>query len=159
MSTFNSFIDIINPTTNGIIEVRRVDQTLDDSNNVISQAFVRWTLFPGQDVTNQWPAVQAVCANTWTPAVIAAYQASFPPTPPRPTQISKRDFLNRFSVGERIAIRQAAKTTDVIAEDFIHLLDISDTVTLTDKQTVDGLNYCVQMGYVSAANANTILTP
>lgn len=62
-------IDIINPTSDGTVEIREIIAT-----NGIN-TYIRWTLIPGQDVSAQDPSVQAVCNETWTPTVIAAYQA------------------------------------------------------------------------------------
>ena len=62
-------IDIINPTADGTIEVRKVT-TVDGIDS-----YTRWTLIPGQDISQQDPSVQDVCNETWTPFVIAAYQA------------------------------------------------------------------------------------
>ena len=62
-------IDIINPTADGTIEVRKVT-TIDGINS-----YIRWTLMPGQNISEQDPSVQSICNQIWTPFVIAAYQA------------------------------------------------------------------------------------
>jgi hypothetical protein len=62
-------IDIINPTADGTIEVR---------NTIVIdgvEAYVRWTLLPGQNILGQDPSVQEICNTIWTTEVIAAYQA------------------------------------------------------------------------------------
>ena len=64
-----TIIDVINATSNGIIECRQ--STTDDNGNI---SFFRWTLYPGQDISNQDQKVQQVCNQTWTQEVISAYE-------------------------------------------------------------------------------------
>ncbi|MGZ5078611.1 MAG: hypothetical protein ACXWHZ_03585 [Usitatibacter sp.] len=154
--TITSIIDVIDPQPNGVVLVRRSDITLDESGIEVSRAFHRWSLSPGDDLSAQWPEVVTVCQQTWTPEVIAAYQASRPPPPPR-IVISRLAFLSRMTPQERITIRTAAKGADAIAEDFIHILDISESVTLTDQLTIDGVNYCESKGYLAPGRAAQIL--
>lgn len=67
-------IDKIEVIENGIIQVRQVTRILED-NVELSVSFHRWTLSPGQDVSDQESRVQAIAKSTWTDEVIAAYQA------------------------------------------------------------------------------------
>jgi hypothetical protein len=65
-----TIIDLIQPTKDGVIEVRQA--TYDENNEV---TYHRWTLLPGQNVENQEQAVKDVCVATWTPEIILAYKA------------------------------------------------------------------------------------
>ncbi len=67
-------IDIIEPLPTGVIQVRRT--TTEVINGRPERTHFRWTLAPGQDISDQDPAVQAVCDEVWTPEVIAAYEQS-----------------------------------------------------------------------------------
>lgn len=67
-------IDKIEVVENGIIQVRQVTRILEDGVE-LSASFHRWTLSPGQDISDQEPRVQAIANATWTDEVIAAYQA------------------------------------------------------------------------------------
>lgn len=67
-------IDKIEVVENGIIQVRQITRIVEDGNE-LSASYHRWTLTPGQDVSDQEPRVQAIANATWTPEVIAAYQA------------------------------------------------------------------------------------
>ena len=67
-------IDKIEVVENGIVQVRERTDVLEDG-NVLSSSFHRWTLTPGQDLTGQAANVVAIANATWTPEVIAAYQA------------------------------------------------------------------------------------
>ena len=69
-----SLIDKIEVVENGIIQVRQVTRILEDGVE-LSSSFHRWTLAPGQDVSDQEARVQAIANATWTPEVIAAYNA------------------------------------------------------------------------------------
>jgi hypothetical protein len=65
-------------------------------------------------------------------------------------------FLKRITSAERIAIRVLAKT-DVIAEDFIHLLDQSGDVIRSNPDVLAGLNYLVSTGTLAAGRPSEIL--
>jgi hypothetical protein len=67
-------IDKIEIVENGIVQVRQVERILEDGKE-LSASYHRWTLAPGQDVSDQEPRVQAIANATWTPEVIAAYKA------------------------------------------------------------------------------------
>ena len=67
-------IDKVEVVENGIVQVRQVTRIMEDGNQ-LSSSYHRWTLTPGQDVSDQESKVQAVCNAVWTPEVIAAYQA------------------------------------------------------------------------------------
>ena len=67
-------IDKIEVIENGIIQVRQVTRILEDGKE-LSNSFHRWTLTPGQDISDQEDRVKAIANATWTPEVIAAYQA------------------------------------------------------------------------------------
>jgi len=68
-------IDQIQVVTNGNIQVRETTTITENGKEPI-KSYARWTLYPGQDVSTQDPKVQAVCTATWTPEVIAAYNAA-----------------------------------------------------------------------------------
>jgi hypothetical protein len=67
-------IDKIEVVENGIIQVRQVTRIMEDGKQ-LSSSFHRWTLSPGQDVSDQAANVRAIAAAAWTEEVIAAYQA------------------------------------------------------------------------------------
>lgn len=67
-------IDKIEVIENGIVQVREATRILKDGVQ-IAQTYHRWTLTPGQDVSDQPANVQAIATAAWTPEVIAAYQA------------------------------------------------------------------------------------
>ena len=69
-----SVIDRIEVVENGILQIRQRND-IQDGGNTIASNFHRWTLTPGQDTTGQDARVVAIAAATWTPEVIAAYEA------------------------------------------------------------------------------------
>jgi hypothetical protein len=70
-----SVVDKIEVLLLGQIQVRRRDQILKDGVEVAA-TYHRHVLSPGNDLTNEDPRVVAIAEATWTPEVIAAYQAS-----------------------------------------------------------------------------------
>jgi urease accessory protein UreE len=70
-----SVVDKIEVLLAGQIQVRRRDQVLKDGTE-IAATYHRHVLSPGDDLTNEDPRVVAIAEATWTPEVIAAYQAS-----------------------------------------------------------------------------------
>ena len=67
-------IDKIEVVENGIIQVRQATRIIENGAQ-LSQSYHRWSLTPGQDISDQPANVQAICAAAWTEEVIAAYQA------------------------------------------------------------------------------------
>ena len=73
--TERSVVDKIEVLLTGQIQVRRRDQILKDGVEVAA-TYHRHVLSPGDDLSNEDPRVVAIAEATWTPEVIAAYQAS-----------------------------------------------------------------------------------
>lgn len=90
--------------------------------------------------------------GVWNPAT----RAHETPAPVRVVVISRLAFLQRFTVQERIAIRNAAKSNPVI-EDFMHLLDLAADVDLTHTPTMQGVGYLELQGLIAAGRAAAIL--
>jgi hypothetical protein len=70
-----SVVDKVEVLLNGSIQVRTRNQVLKDGTE-IAATYHRHVLSPGDDLTNEDPRVAAIAAATWTPEVIAAYEAS-----------------------------------------------------------------------------------
>lgn len=68
-------VDKIEVLENGAIQVRAAIRVLEDG-TVLSSSYHRHALQPGDDLTNEAPKVVAIANATWTPDVIAAYQAA-----------------------------------------------------------------------------------
>ena len=71
-------VDLIEVTESGCVQVRTKTAIMEDGVQ-LSGSFHRHVVVPGQDYANEDPRVQAICAATHTPEVIAAYQASLQP--------------------------------------------------------------------------------
>ena len=72
--TKETVVDQITVTENGIVLYREATRILEDGVQ-LSQTYHRTSLTPGQDLTGQPEQVVAICNVTWTPEVIAAYEA------------------------------------------------------------------------------------
>ena len=70
--TKETTIDKIEIVENGIVQVRQVTRVLEDGQQ-LSQSYHRWSLFPGQDISDQETNVQAICNAAWTSEVKSAY--------------------------------------------------------------------------------------
>jgi len=67
-------VDLIEITENGNVQVRTKTAIVEDGQE-ISGRFHRHVVSPGDDYSGEDARVQAICAATHTPEVIAAYQA------------------------------------------------------------------------------------
>lgn len=67
-------IDQITVEENGIILIREVTKVMEDGIE-LSKKYLRTSLLPAQDLTDQDPKVIAIATAVWTPEVISAYEA------------------------------------------------------------------------------------
>ena len=75
------------------------------------------------------------------------------PTPPG-VPLSKYAFLTRFTSAERIAAQASA---DPVVQDFLNLLNVAQNVSLSDPNTIAGVNYIEKVGIIAAGRAAVIL--
>ena len=68
-------VDLIEVVENGNVQVRTKTAIMEDGKQ-ISGTFHRHFVAPGQDYSGEDARVQAICAATHTPEVVAAYQAA-----------------------------------------------------------------------------------
>ncbi len=76
--------------------------------------------------------------------------------PPPVRDLPKVDYLKRFTQAERIAIRNAGKTDDLV-NDYIELMNAAVTVHLDDPDTVAGVNALESAGALATGRAAEIL--
>lgn len=70
-----NIVDRIEVVENGCVQVR-VRQSIMEDGKMISGAYHRHVVSPGDDYSGEDARVQAICAATHTPEVVAAYQAA-----------------------------------------------------------------------------------
>ena len=75
MYSEESVIDTINARDTGHIEIRTSNRVLKDG-VVISTTYHRHVLAPGDDLATQDERVAAIAAVSWTPDIVAAYEAA-----------------------------------------------------------------------------------
>ena len=68
-------VDQIEITETNHIQVR-IATIIEKDGTELTRTFHRCSFYPGSDVSNEDPKVQAIANAVWTPEVIAAYQAS-----------------------------------------------------------------------------------
>ena len=73
--TKQTVIDQITVQENGTVLYREATRIMEDGKQ-LSQTYHRSSLTPAQDLTGQPANVVAICNLTWTPEVVAAYQAA-----------------------------------------------------------------------------------
>ncbi len=69
-----SVIDKVEVLENGVIQVRTANRIMEDG-VMLSQSYHRHVVTPVDDYSTQDDKVKAICAATFTPEVVAAYQA------------------------------------------------------------------------------------
>jgi len=72
--TETTTIDQITVTENGTVLYREANRIFKDGKQ-IAQTYKRFSLAPAQDLTGVPSNVASICTVTWTPEVIAAYEA------------------------------------------------------------------------------------
>ena len=72
--TKETAVDQITVTENGTVLVREVTRIMEDGKE-LSKQYHRSSFAPASDVSAQPQNVQDICNISWTPEVIAAYQA------------------------------------------------------------------------------------
>ncbi len=81
--TETKVIDQITVTENGTLLVREATRVVRDDVQ-IAQTFHRWSFTPGSDLSEMPQNVKDIANVTWTPEVIAAYQAQAEANQPTP---------------------------------------------------------------------------
>jgi len=72
--TKETVVDQITVTENGTVLIREAIKIMEDGKE-ISKQYHRSSFAPASDVSKQPKNVKDICALTWTPEVIAAYEA------------------------------------------------------------------------------------
>lgn len=75
---------------------------------------------------------------------------------PKHIRLTKLEFLRRFSINERIALRQAAQASPQVY-DYMALLELAEEVFLDDPDTVGGVEFLEQIGLIGVGRAAEIL--
>ncbi len=70
------------------------------------------------------------------------------------TQMTKREFLARFTLTERAAIRAS---TDTIVQDLMFLLDAATYIDLTDTTLAQGIGYLSMVNLIEPSRVPEIL--
>lgn len=69
--------------------------------------------------------------------------------------LTRREFLLKFSLAERIAIRAS---TDPVVLDIMNMLDLASYVKLTDVSTQQSVGYLASVGLILPGRVQEILT-
>ncbi len=75
---------------------------------------------------------------------------------PVPRTITKLEYLRRFTVEERVAIRAAAEQNPVLA-DYLQLMELAQEINLDDPDTVAAVQLLEQAELIAAGRAAEVL--
>ena len=76
--------------------------------------------------------------------------------PSGPRTMTKLEYLRRFTVDERVAIRAAAEQNAVLA-DYLQLMELAQDINTGDPDTVAAVTMLEQAGLIAAGRANEVL--
>jgi len=71
--------------------------------------------------------------------------------------LSKLEYLRRFTQAERIAIRQAAKQSEVL-EDYLRLLELAEEINTGDPDTTAAVQMLEAAGLLASGRAAEVLS-
>ena len=84
----------------------------------------------------------------WTPGAPVVERAS--------RVMTKLEYLRRFTVEERVAIRAAAEQNAVLA-DYLQLMELAQDINTGDPDTIAAVTMLEQAGLIAAGRAQEIL--
>lgn len=70
--------------------------------------------------------------------------------------LTKLEYLRRFTVEERVAIRAAAEQNPVLA-DYLQLMELAQEINTGDPDTIAAVTMLEQAGLIAAGRANEVL--
>lgn len=73
------------------------------------------------------------------------------------TQLTKFDFMSRFTTNERVTIREAV-AGDPILFDMFEMLKLAEVIDLGNPKTAQGVQYVEMMQYIATGRSAEILT-
>lgn len=76
------------------------------------------------------------------------------PIPER--NVTKLEYLRRFTGQERVTIRTAAKSEPVL-EDYLAMLELAESINLDDPDTIAAVNMLESVGLIAAGRAAEVL--
>lgn len=83
-------------------------------------------------------------------------QASRKFVKPEPRIITRLEFISRLNITERVAIREAAKTDQILA-DIMELLSMAEEINLDDPRTNQSIGYMASVGLITPSRMTEIL--
>jgi hypothetical protein len=101
---------------------------------------------PGISIIQVDEAVPDLNKSAWNPNTLSFVHIT--------AQLTRLEFLTRFTTSERIAIRAS---TDPIVVDFMELLNLASYIDVGDQNTIDGVNYLASQNLIAGARVEEIL--
>lgn len=95
--------------------------------------------------------------NPPTPSWAVSDPTPEPEPPPPIRQLTKLEYLRRFTQEERIGIRTAASQSPVL-DDYLRLLELAEFINLDDSDTVGAVLMLEGAGLLAAGRAEEILS-
>lgn len=70
--------------------------------------------------------------------------------------LTKLEYLRRFTMEERIAVRQAAESSPMLA-DYLAMMELAEEIDTGDADTIGAVNMLEQVGLIGAGRASGVL--
>jgi hypothetical protein len=101
---------------------------------------------PGVSIKQVDEPVPDLNKSAWSPNTLSFVHTT--------AQLTRLEFLTRFTASERIAIRASA---DPVVVDFMELLNMATAVDVGDQNTIDGVNYLASQNLIASSRVAEIL--
>lgn len=105
-----------------------------------------WISIPGISIKQVDEPIPDLNKSVWNPSYLRFDHIT--------TQLTRLEFLTRFTASERIAIRASANPNVI---DFMELLNLATYVDVGDQTTIDGVNYLASQNLIAAGRVAEIL--
>lgn len=105
-----------------------------------------WVPLPGVSVKQVNEPIPDLNKTVWNSSLLQFEHIT--------TQLTRLEFLTRFTASERIAIRASADPNII---DFMELLNLATYVDVGDQTTIDGVNYLASQNLIAADRVAEIL--
>lgn len=108
------------------------------------------------DVAIEWGGMEYVTHEHIQVPVTEPFDVVHPITNTEPRIITKLEYLRRFTVEERTAIRAAAKVSPIL-EDYLELMSLAEEINLNDPDISSAIDMLVQAGMLTQDRAHEVL--
>lgn len=122
-----------------------------DTNNLLDISTHEMLEIEGTVIENRAGDIPDFTKVDWNPAMLEFFNKT------EDRNVSKVDFLNRFTIPERANIRVMSKQ-DPFVEDFLEMLKVAEFINLDDRTVTAALGYLEYVGLITPERTTEILS-